>query len=126
MGQSFRKLPLCSLLSFTDPFGRFKTMRKKFAYALTGLSILGSALGCCCSHANRCNPCGGMGYGAGFAPAASPCGPGGCQPGYGPMGMTGGYDNTAYALPAGTMAAAPTSGYPMTASLPLNSLPTHH
>jgi hypothetical protein len=37
----------------------------------------------------------------------------------------GGYDNTAYALPAGTMAAAPTSGYPMTASLPLNSLPTH-
>lgn len=102
-------------------------MRKKFAYALTGLSILGSALGCCCSHANRCNPCGGYGYGAGFAPAASPCGPGGCQPTYGPTGMIGGgYDNTAYALPAGTMASTTNGGYPMTASLPLNSLPTHH
>lgn len=126
-------------------------MLKRSAVLFAGLSLVSSLAGCCCGLGqNRCNPCGGAYY----APSTGGCSP--CQPNYGgqPIGASFGADYSGMAavesMSAPTIAASPTpiyasaaaptyagptvtSGYatpgmayPTTASVPLQSLPTHY
>lgn len=127
-------------------------MLKRSAILFAGLSLASSLAGCCCGLGyNRCNPCGGGAY---YAPNAGGCSP--CQPNYGgqPIGASFGTDysgmaavetigapamavsptpvyasaaaSTYAAPPVTTGYATPGVGYPVTASVPLQSLPTHY
>lgn len=118
-------------------------MLKRSAVLFAGLSLVSSLTGCCCGLGyNRCNPCGGAYY----APSTGGCSP--CQPSYGgqPIGANFGSDYGGMAavetIGAPTLAASPTptyagptvtsgyaapgTAYPVTASVPLQSLPTHY